>query len=271
MGPTSTSDFGDLLRTWRERRRLTQLDLSGLADVSTKHLSHLENSKAEPSREMVLRLAEQLEIPLRERNVLLVAAGYAAVYPERELDAEEMAPVRDAIQQVLDGHEPYPAVAVDRAWDIVSMNRAAMLLAGDVDPAVLAPRPNSYRIALHPDGLARRILNFGELAHHLVSRLRHDARVSADPGLVTLLEEVESYPTVRAARLRPVTDASSVVVVPMRLAHPRGELAMFTTVATFGTPVDVTVEELAIETFFPADAETAARLARLAEAADRSA
>ena len=258
--------FGGLLRTWRERRRLTQMDLSHAAGVSTRHLSFLETGRSNPSREMVLDLAEHLEIPLRERNLLLSAAGFAPVYRRRSLDAPEMAAVRRAIDQVLAGHEPYPALAVDRYWNIVAMNDAAGMLASGIDAAVMGTPPNVYRIGLHPDGLAPRVVNFPEFAHHLLHRLRHDVAVSADPDLAALLDEVEAYPTVRALP-RPAVDRNAVVV-PVRLRHPRGELSMFTTIATFGTPVDVTVDELALETFFPADAETARRLNALAAAAD---
>lgn len=262
---TTTTTFGGLLRTWRQRRRLTQLDLSLVADVSARHLSFLETGRANPSREMVLALAEVLEVPLRERNVLLTAAGFAPGYTQRSLDAPEMGAVRAAVEQVLAGHEPYPALAVDRYWNIVSMNRAAAVLAAGVDPSLLGPPPNVYRMTLHPRGLAPRIANFAEVAHHLLARLRHDAAVSADPDLAGLLDELERYPTVR--ELPRATVHHGAVVVPVRFRHPRGELAMFTTVATFGTPVDVTVDELALETFFPLDAETAARLGALADEA----
>ena len=256
--------FGGLLRSWRRQRRMTQLDLSTSADVSTRHLSFLETGRATPSREMVLQLAERLAVPLRERNVLLHAAGFAPAYPHRPLDAPEMASARAAVDRVLTGHEPYPALAVDRWWDVVSMNAAATVLASDVDPALLGPPANVYRISLHPDGLAPRVIDFPDFAHHLLAQLRHDVGVSADPGLAALLDEVEAYPTVRALPRRTVR--RDAVVTPMRLRHPRGELAMFTTITTFGTPVDVTLAELAIETFFPMDAQTAARLGALAEA-----
>lgn len=266
MADTSATDFGELLRVWRQRRRLTQLDLSLQAGVSTKHLSFLETGRSNPSREMVLDLAEHLDVPLRERNVLLTAAGFAPAYPRRSLDAPEMDAVRGAIDLVLAGHEPYPALAVDRYWNILAMNRAAALFAAGVDPALLGPPPNAYRLSLHPDGLAPRIVNFAEVAHDLVGRLRHDAEMSADPDLAALLDEVERYPTVRA--LPRAEPDRGQVVVPLRLRHPRGELAMFTTVATFGTPVDVTVAELAVETFFPADAVTAQRLNAIADGSD---
>lgn len=257
--------FGQLLRTWRDRRRLTQEGLSHAAGVSTRHLSFLETGRANPSREMALALAEHLEIPLRERNHLLAAAGFAPVYSRTPLDAPEMDAVRGAIDQILSGHEPYPAVAVDRYWNVVSMNAAAALFAQDVDPQLLGPPINVYRLSLHPDGLAPRVANFPELATHLLHRLRHDVEVSADPDLAALLDEVERYPDVRALARPAVEDHA--IVVPVRLRTPRGELSMFSTITTFGTPVDVTVAELALETFFPADAETAARLDAAASAA----
>lgn len=261
--PSQRTPFGQMLRGWRHRRRLTQLDLSIAADVSTKHVSFLETGKAAPSREMVLDLAEHLDVPLRERNLLLNAAGFAPLYPRRSLDDPDMQIVQGAIDQVLQGHEPYPAVAVDRYWNILAMNRAAALFADAVDPEVLGPQPNSYRIALHPRGMAPHVANFPEFAHHLLGRLRHDAAVSADPHLAALVEEVESFPNVR--ELPRATVDPKMVVVPLRLRHPLGELAMFTTIATFGTAVDITVDELALETFFPADTRTARRLSQLAE------
>jgi len=255
------TSFGELLRTWRDRRRLTQEELSHHAGVSTRHLSFLETGRSNPSREMVLELAEHLEIPLRERNPLLTAAGFAPVYSRTPLEAPEMEAVRAAVNQVLAGHAPYPALAVDRYWNIVNMNAAAALFAQDVDPGLL---PNVYRISLHPDGLAPRVVNFPDLAHHLLHRLRHDVEVSADPVLAALLEEVESYPDVRELA-RPALEHNAIVV-PVRIRTPRGELSMFSTITTFGTPVDVTVAELALEIFFPADAETATRLNAMADA-----
>lgn len=251
--------FGHLLRTWRGRRRLTQEELSHRAGVSTRHLSFLETGRSNPSREMVLDLAEHLDVPLRERNQLLAAAGFAPVYSRTSLEAPEMEAVRGAIDQVLAGHEPYPAMVVDRYWNIVTMNRAAALFAQDVAPHLLGPPPNVYRISLHPEGLAPRVVNFPDLAHHLLHRLRHDVEVAADPDLTALLAEVETYPTIRGLG-RAAVPASQAIVVPVRLRTPRGELSLFSTITTFGTPIDVTVAELALETFFPADAATAARL-----------
>lgn len=257
------TSFGGLLRDWRRRRRFSQQELSLRCRVSTKHLSFLETGRSNPSREMVLDLAESLQVPLRERNVLLTAAGYSPQYGQTPLDAPEMEAVRGAIQQVLDGHEPYPALAVDRYWNIMHMNAAAALFAADVDPGLMGPPPNVYRLSLHPDGLASRVVNFAEVADHLLARLRHDVAVSADPQLAALLREVEDYPTVRALS-RPQLQRGQVVV-PIQLRHPEGTLSLFSTVATFGTPVDVTVDELALETFFPVDRDTARRLRAMAE------
>lgn len=264
--PTTATDnatFASLLRGWRGHRHLSQLDLSLLADVSTRHLSFLETGRSQPSRAMVLALAEHLRVPLRERNQLLAAAGYAPRYPRRPFDAPELAPVQRAVTRILDGHEPYPAVLVDRYWNVLSMNRAAALLAGGAAPELLGPTANVYRLSLHPDGLAPRIVNLAEFAAHLLRQLRHDVEVSADPDLAALLHEVEDYPDVRGLGPTPVPPLGDVVV-PMRLRHPTGELALFTTITTFGTPVDVTVSELALELFFPADPATADRLRALA-------
>jgi transcriptional regulator with XRE-family HTH domain len=255
------SVFGDRLRQWRQRRRFSQLELSLAADVSTRHLSFLETGRSRPSREMVLTLADALDVPLRERNALLASAGFAPRYAQRPLDAPEMAAIRVAVDTVLTGHLPNPALAVDGRWNLVQANAAALVLMDGVDPALLGPPANVYRVSLHPDGLAGRVVNLDEVAHHLLSRLRHDVEVSGDEGLADLLTEVERYPTVRA--LPHHLDAPSDVVIPVRLRHPEGELAFFTTITTFGTPADVTVAELAIETFFPFDERTSVRLREL--------
>jgi len=246
---------GDLLRKWRQHRRLSQLDLSIQADISTRHLSFVETGRSVPSREMVLRLAEQLDLPLRERNQLLIAAGYAPIYPERALDATPLSAVRDAVRQVLTGHEPYPALAVDRYWNLVDGNAAIAVLTEGVAAALLEPPANVLRIALHPDGMAPRIANLGEWRAHLLARLHREAEHTADPALTELYDELDALPCDGQA---PVVEHSGAgaVVVPLRYRHPAGELAFFSTVTTFGTPLDVTVAELAIEAFFPADAAT---------------
>jgi hypothetical protein len=211
---------------------------------------------------MVLRLAEHLDVPLRERNAMLLAAGFAPEYSEQHLDAPEMAAVRAAVDLVLAAHNPYPAIAVDRYWNIIAANPAAAVLGEGVAEQLLTPEPNVYRISLHPEGMSSHVLNFAEYAPHLLAQLRHDLATTADPRLGELLEEVESYSTMK--RLTRARGPQRPVVVPLRFSHPQGELSMFTTIATFGTPADVTISELAIESFFPADSETAARLQQIA-------
>jgi len=257
MHPTTTHTIGELLREWRQRRRLSQLDLACDADVSTRHLSCVECGRAMPSREMVLRLAHRLDVPLRERNRLLTAAGFAPMYAERALDDPALAQARAAVEQVVRGHEPYPALAVDRHWTLVSYNRAVLPLLAGVAPELLVPPLNVLRLSLHPGGLAPRILNLGQWRAHLLGRLRQQVAVSADPVLAELADELRSYP----APSEPVADvAEPAVVVPFKLATPSGTLSFITTTTVFGTPVDITLSELALETFFPADALTAAAL-----------
>ena len=250
---------GELLRRWREHRRLSQLALALDAEISTRHLSFVETGRAQPSREMVLRLAEQLDVPLRERNSLLLAAGYAPVYAESGLDAAPMAAVRAAIRQLLTAHEPYPAVVVDRAWDLVDASASVALFTAGVRPELLRPPANVLRLSLHPEGLAPRIVNLGEWRAHLLGRLRRQVAATADAGLAALYDELRAYP---CEQQEPEIELPGPgdVVVPLRVRHGDAELAFFSTVATFGTPLDVTVSELMIESFYPADAETAAVL-----------
>ena len=255
----TAAPFGTLLRDWRQRRRLSQLDLALEAGVSTRHLSFVETGRAKPSAEMVLHLADELEVPLRERNRLLLAAGYAPVYEERALDEPEMQPVHDAIQLVLDGHDPYPAITVDRGWALVAHNKAAGLLMAGLPDDLLAPPANVMRASLHPDGLAPRIANLGQWKAHLMRRLAREATVTGDPALRTLYDELDAYP---APEHHEDPGAAGDVVVPMRLLIPGGELRFFSTVTTFGTPVDITVEELSIEAFFPGNRSTAEYLRR---------
>jgi transcriptional regulator with XRE-family HTH domain len=245
-----------MLREWREQRRLSQLELSSRAEISTRHLSFVETGRSAPSRAMVLHLTEQLDVPLRERNRLLLAAGFAPVYGETSLDAPRMAAIRAAVGQVLAGHEPYPAVVVDRSWRMVDSNASARLLISDVAPELLEPPVNVLRVSLHPDGMAKRIVNLGEWRAHLLAQLRRQVAVTADPELTELYAELDGYP----GGDEPGPSDASGVIVPLRLRHESGELAFFSTVATFGTPLDVTVAELAIESLFPADAHTAAVL-----------
>jgi transcriptional regulator with XRE-family HTH domain len=245
---------GSLLRDWRQRRRLSQLELALEADVSARHLSFVETGRARPSASMVLHLAERLDVPLRERNRMLLAAGHAPAFQSHHLDEPPMAPVRAAIDLILKGHDPYPALVVDRAWEMIAANRAVSLLTADVAPELLEPPVNVLRIALHPDGVAPRIANLAEWRMHLLDRLRRQIALTGDPALVALLAELETYPAPPA----PSHDGEPAIAVPLRLHSPQGELAFISTVATFGTAVEITASELAIESFFPADDATAA-------------
>jgi transcriptional regulator with XRE-family HTH domain len=256
---------GPLLRGWRQRRRLSQLDVSARAAISTRHLSFLETGRARPSREMVLHLAEELDVPLRERNTLLVAAGYAPVYRESPLEGDDMAAVRETLQQLLAGHEPFPALVVDRQWNLVLANRAVGLLLTGVPAALLEPPVNVLRVSLHPDGLASRITNFAEWSGHLLSRLGREVTATGDSRLAALYDELAAYPGVSAREAHvPHGDGASRLMVTLRLETPLGDLAFYSTVATFGTAVDITLAELSIETFFPADGATTSALARAA-------
>jgi transcriptional regulator with XRE-family HTH domain len=243
---------GPLLRDWRRRRRLSQLDLALEAGVSARHVSFVETGRSRPSPDMVLNLAERLDVPLRERNRLLLAAGYAPVYELHALDDPEMAPVRDAIRLVLAGHEPYPALVVDGAWEMLAANRAVALLTEDVAPKLLAPPLNVLRASLHPDGVAPRIVNLGEWRAHVFERLERQIAMSGDAALVTLLEELRGYPGPEAPAA-----ARHDIAVPLRVESSIGALAFISIVATFGTAVEITASELSIESFFPADRQTA--------------
>jgi transcriptional regulator with XRE-family HTH domain len=258
---------GELLRKWRERRRLSQLALALDAEVSTRHLSFLETGRSRPSREMLLRLMERLEVPLRERNLILLAAGYSPLYPERSLNDPALQAARQAVDRVLAAHKPYPAHAVDRHWTLVASNDVAWPLIGEVAPALLEPPINVLRLSLHPEGLASRIVNLGQWRAHILHRLRQQAESSADPVLDALLEELVSYPAPKEdgteAQLRDLY--ASGVVTPLRLRSSWGVLALFSTITIFGTPVDITLSEIAIEAFFPADEATAETLRRIAE------
>jgi transcriptional regulator with XRE-family HTH domain len=258
----SVQPVGELLRTWRQRRRMSQLDLACEAEISTRHLSFLETGRSQPSREMLLHLAEQLDVPLRDRNTLLIAAGYAPVYPERRLDDPAMAAARKAIDLVLAGHEPCPALAVDRHWILVAANRALGPLLAGVDEALLRPPSNVLRVSLHPDGLAPRIANLAEWRAHVLHKLRHQIEVSADPVLADLLQELSALPAPEGSRADDADPAAQHggVAVPFRLATEAGVLSFLSTTTVFGTPVDVTLSELAVESFFPADAATEAIL-----------
>jgi transcriptional regulator with XRE-family HTH domain len=249
---------GELLREWRERRRLSQLDLSIQAEISTRHLSFVETGRSRPTPDMILRLTEQLEVPLRERNMLLLAGGYAPAYPQHGLEEPELASVSAALRQVLTGHEPYPAVVVNRWWELVAANTAVALLTAGCAPELLAPPANVLRLSLHPDGMAPRILNLAQWRAHLLGQLQRRAQVMGDQRLQELHDELAGYPGGQA-EAPPATS----VVLPLRFRHEDHELSFFSISAVVGTANDVTVEELAIEAFYPADAETGAILRAL--------
>ena len=255
--------FGEQLREWRQRRRLSQLDLAAEADLSTRHLSFVETGRSKPSREVVLRLAKALDLPLRGSNNLLLSAGYAPNYPDRPFEDSALESAREVVQRILDAHMPFPALAVDRHWQLLAHNAAvAALLAGV--PADLLQRPvNVLRLSLHPRGLAPRIVNLGEWKRHIIERLKHQIAQSGDPVLEQLAIELRSYPA-PASKAPPSADGA--IAVPMQLDSPAGRLNFLSTTTVFGTPIEVTLSELAIETFFPADSETAERLQLLVSA-----
>lgn len=263
---SSAQPVGCLLREWRQRRRLSQLDLSCDAEISTRHLSFLETGRSQPSREMVLHLSAQLDVPLRERNVLLVAAGYAPTFPERQLADPALESARKAVDLVLTGHEPYPALAINRHWTLIASNRAVAPFLIGVDAALLRPPVNVLRLSLHPSGLAPRIANLAEWRSHLLVRLGHQIDITADPILVELMNELRAYP---APSLRkpvgtaPANRDYAGLVVPFELITESGLLAFISTTTVFGTPVDITLSELALETFFPANAATAEVLRKM--------
>jgi transcriptional regulator with XRE-family HTH domain len=261
---SSQPSIGPLLREWRERRRLTQLKLALDAGISTRHLSFVETGRSRPGREMLLRVLEQLEVPFREQNRLLLASGHAPAFPERSLEDPELLPVREALDQILTGHEPYPAIVVDRAWNLVAANSAMRGLAEQVaiDPALLEPPVNVLRLGFHPRGLAPLIVNLGRWRTHFCRRLERQVGVTGDPDLAVLLDEVAGYP-ISGDEPDPAPDPEAREMLgPVRFRAPGGgELSFFGMFATFDTPFEVTISELAMELLFPADRVTAEALA----------
>ena len=257
------SGVGEMLRGWREHRHLSQSDLSARSDVSSRHLSYIETGRSRPSREMVLYLAEHLGVPLRERNALLLAAGYAPVFSQRALGEQgsDMTYIRQAVERLLASHEPYPAVVIDRGWEVVARNAGTEALLGGVALELLVPPVNALRLALHPAGLAPRIANLAEWSDYLLRRLEQQILVTGDRGLTALADEVRAYPGVGEVARR-AQSAADRVFVPLRLMVGAEELSFLNMVATFGTAVDVTASELVIEAFYPADQATARALAR---------
>jgi transcriptional regulator with XRE-family HTH domain len=248
---TGSGPAGVLLRSWRERRRYSQQALASETGVSTRHLSCVETGKAKASRELLLLLAEALELPLRDRNELLLAAGLAPAFPARELSDPSMHSVNAAVQRILAAHQPFPALVMDRHWNLVDANPAATMFLDGVAPELLGPPVNVVRVSVHPDGLAPRVVNFAEYAGHLLGRLRHQVETTGDPELAALELEARQYAVADPSVLPPFD-----VVLPLVLEASIGTLSLFSTIATFGTPLDVTVSELAIESFYPADADS---------------
>jgi transcriptional regulator with XRE-family HTH domain len=246
------SDVGLLLRRWRTTRRMSQLDLSSQAGVSARHLSFLETGRARPTRDMILRLAERLAVPLRARNELLLAGGFAPAYPESDLGGTPLATVLASLRDVLAGHEPYPALLVDRHWTLIDANAAVAPLLDGCAPWLLEPPVNVLRASLHPEGMAPRIENLAEWRTHVLHRLDRQAAATADPVLRELHAELTGYPGGTTVT-RP-----DGLVVPLRFAGR----SYFSITSVLGTPLDVTLSELAIEAFLPADAATAAALHR---------
>lgn len=266
----ATHPVGEHLREWRRRRRMSQLDLALEAGISARHLSFVETGRARPSRDMILQLTERLSVPLRERNVFLLAAGYAPMFPKRPLDDPALAQARKAVELVLAGHEPYPALAVDRHWNLVTANRALPPLMIGAAAELLEPPVNVLRLSLHPRGLAPRIANLAEWRAHLLARLRQQIDASGDEVLLDLHTELSAYPSPRKDKPMAADLAEGGVVVPLRFQTEGGLLSLFSTTTVFGTPIDVTLAELAIEAFFPADEATAERLRVLCPARPRS-
>ena len=253
------TQLGQLLRDWRKRRRMSQLDLALEADISQRHMSFVENGRSQPSRELVIRLADSLDLSLRNRNALLVAAGFAPANSERSFDDPSLESAREVVQRILDAHSPFPALAVDRHWHLLAANASVTALMVGIDESLLASPINVLRLSLHPGGLAPRIVNLAEWKHHLLDRLERQMEASGDEVLERLADELRAYPA-PASRL---PNASGAIAVPMILDSPLGRLSFLSTTTMFGTPVEVTLAEMAIETFFPADRETADRLRAL--------
>jgi transcriptional regulator with XRE-family HTH domain len=249
---TARAAPGDLLREWRQRRRLSQLQLALEGRISTRHLSFIETGRARPSREMLLHLSRVLEIPLRERNRLLVRAGFAPMFPEKPLDAPEMHAARSAIETVLHGHEPYPALALDRHWNLVLANGPARRFIAGAAPRLLAPPVNMMRLCLHPDGLAAAIVNLAQVRARMLHRLERQVARDADAVLAALLAELSALPAPTPAPI--AQEGLGEVILPLQLRTPVGELKLFSTLTVFGTALEVGLSELAIEAFFPADA-----------------
>ncbi|MBA2793339.1 MAG: helix-turn-helix domain-containing protein [Thermoleophilaceae bacterium] len=262
----ATNSVGGRLREWRERRRLTQLEVALDAGISARHLSFVETGRSKPGRELLLRVLERLDVPFREQNQLLLAAGHAPAFPERSLENPELAPVREALEVILRRHEPYPAIVVDRAWNLVAANAPMAALAGavEIDPALLEPPVNVMRVGLHPRGLAPLMVNLGDWRAHWVERLKRQLATTGDPELAALIEEISGYPAPEPERDVSTGLAGEEILGPVKVRAPGGgELSFFGMFAGFDTPFEVTTSELALELLFPADPATAEQLESL--------
>lgn len=260
VSPGRATNGGDLLRLWRTRRRLSQLELASTAGVSTRHLSFVETGRSRPSREFVLHLAEVLAVPLRERNAMLLGAGFAPAFPDTPLIAPELGEVLGAVQGLLRGHDPYPALVMNRHFELVDANESMAMLTEWIDPALLEPPINIMRVTLHPDGLARHIVNLGEYREHLLGTVARELMATGDEFLSRLHDEIGAYPYGTGGDSTP----GGTGVLPLRLRHEDGELTFFSIYSTFGSPRDIAVAELLIESIFPADERTRAFLHRRA-------
>ena len=258
----TTQPFGDQLRLWRQRRHLSQQALADRADLSARHLSFMETGRSTPSREMVLRLAERLGVPLRERNPMLEAAGYAPMYRRSPLDAPEMQAARRSLDIVLRSHLPNPSLAFDRFYNVVAANPAVGALLQGAQPELLEAPINVVRISLHPRGVASRIVNFTQWRKHILGRLQQQQETTGDAYLKSLIDEVVAYPLAEGGEQHDLQNEHPGVCLPLKLRTAAGVLSFISTVTVFGTPHDITLQELAIESFFPADEFTAAELAR---------
>jgi transcriptional regulator with XRE-family HTH domain len=264
----TTFSFGELLREWRQKRRFSQLELACEAEISQRHLSFIESGRATPSRDMVLHLAQQLDVPLRDRNALLLAAGYAPMFQEKGLDDPALAEARAAVELILRAHEPFPALAVDRRWRLIAQNAAAAMFIAGVAPHLLAPPVNVLRLSLHPEGLAPRIANLAEWRGHVLERLRRQHRLSLDAEIAALIKELAELggPPALATEPSPQTAAAHAIAIPFQIKSDAGLLSFFSTTTVFGTPVEVTLSELMLEAFYPADAVTAEAVRKLSAA-----
>lgn len=259
----ATAAFGRLLRHWRQVRRCSQMDLALQAEVSARHLSWLETGKSQPSRAMVLRLSEHLQVPLRERNAMLAAAGFAPLYVDRPLSDPGLASARAVLQRLLDAHEPWPALAVDRHWNLVAHNRMVPILMASADADLLQPPVNALRVSLHPRGLGRMVANLPAWREHVFMRLQRQIEATGDGQLVALLQELKALPLPEGAPNEQHEPMADDVAVPLTMHSPLGELNFLTTITVFGAPHDLTLSELAVETLLPADNATATVLRRV--------